>query len=374
VNQEMGDIPEAPEEKPVEINFNGWFSAILWGIIIALVAFVVLLWQEPRSKVVAMLPTEIPTGTTLEITQVVTSAEDASLPQLVSTAATVALVREINPRTVVTSQQRLSVVEYVVEKKDSLSGIANKFKLKTTSILWSNYDLLKDDPDTITLDMKLKIPQEDGILYTWAEGDTLESVAKKYSVTVDDIVKFTGNNLDLTDPQIAVGTVILVPGGTRETEQQYVMPIIARGKSGVLKTILGPGACSTSTTGGGNGSGTFIYPSRETRLSGNDYSAVHLGIDLAIGVGDPGYASDSGVIVFAGWTSGGYGYAIMIDHGNGFQTLYGHLSSVAVGCGSDVYQGGLIGFGGSTGNSTGPHLHFEVRYMGAFVNPWSVLP
>jgi murein DD-endopeptidase MepM/ murein hydrolase activator NlpD len=80
------------------------------------------------------------------------------------------------------------------------------------------------------------------------------------------------------------------------------------------------------------------------------------------------------VVVFAGWATGGYGNMVMIDHGNGYQTLYAHLSQVSTQCGRSVAQGALIGYSGSTGNSTGPHLHFEVRYQGGFISPWFVLP
>jgi len=86
------------------------------------------------------------------------------------------------------------------------------------------------------------------------------------------------------------------------------------------------------------------------------------------------YASDGGVVVFSGWSTGGYGNTVVIDHGNGYQTLYGHLSSAAAGCGRSVSQGTVIGYAGSTGNSTGTHLHFEVRYLGGFISPWYVLP
>ena len=80
------------------------------------------------------------------------------------------------------------------------------------------------------------------------------------------------------------------------------------------------------------------------------------------------------MVVFAGWSNGGYGNIVMIDHGNGYQTLYGHMSSVSAGCGRSIGQGAVIGYSGSTGNSTGAHLHFEVRYQGGFVSPWFVLP
>jgi len=137
--------------------------------------------------------------------------------------------------------------------------------------------------------------------------------------------------------------------------------------------VYGEGACEGSYEGA-YGSGTFIWPVDTHYLSGNDYWSGHLGIDIAAAQGAPVYAADSGVIVFAGWASGGYGNTVIIDHGNGYQTLYAHLSSVAVRCGQSVSQGAVIAYAGSTGNSTGTHLHFEVRYMGGFINPWYVLP
>ncbi|HOG80438.1 MAG TPA: M23 family metallopeptidase, partial [Anaerolineaceae bacterium] len=122
------------------------------------------------------------------------------------------------------------------------------------------------------------------------------------------------------------------------------------------------------------GSGAFIWPTDNHFLSGNDYWSGHLAIDIATYTGDAVRAADSGMVVYAGWIGGGYGNMVMVDHGNGYQTLYAHLSYVNVGCGQPVYQGNLLGGAGSTGNSTGPHLHFEVRYMGGFINPWYVLP
>ena len=164
----------------------------------------------------------------------------------------------------------------------------------------------------------------------------------------------------------------MIPGGQREFRSWFV-PQIARGNAGVSKAVYGPGACEGSYEGL-YGTGGFIWPTANHVLSGNDFWSGHLGIDIAAFVGDAVYASDSGVVVFAGWSTGGYGYMIMIDHGNGYQTVYAHLSSVQVGCGQSVYQGEYIGAAGSTGNSTGPHLHFEIRLWGQFVNPWYVLP
>ena len=112
-----------------------------------------------------------------------------------------------------------------------------------------------------------------------------------------------------------------------------------------------------------------------TTLSGYDYSPpIHNGIDIAGAEGNAIFATDSGVVVFAGWSQFGYGYLIVLDHGNGWQSAYAHLSSVGVICGQSVAQGTVIGGLGTTGNSTGPHLHFELRNdMYGKVNPWDFL-
>jgi len=212
-----------------------------------------------------------------------------------------------------------------------------------------------------------------GVYYEWTEGDTLDSVAAKFDASQESIINFAGNKLDLANPDIKPGQWVMIPDGHREF-QQWVIPVIPRGQAGVAKSVYGAGACAGGYTGGAMGTGFFVWPTANHSLSGNDYWSGHLGIDIGAGVGDPVYAADSGVVVFSGWSSQGYGYMIMIDHGDGYQTLYAHLSAVSAYCGQDVYQGGYIGATGSTGNSTGSHLHFEVRYLGGFVSPWYVLP
>lgn len=123
------------------------------------------------------------------------------------------------------------------------------------------------------------------------------------------------------------------------------------------------------------GTGYFIWPINQHYLSGYDYSWWHAGVDIAAQLGDPIYAADSGLIVYAGWNTWGYGNLIVIDHGNGWHTLYAHLSQLDVTCGQAVEQGAVIGWAGSTGHSTGPHLHFEMRFENeGRVNPWLYLP
>jgi murein DD-endopeptidase MepM/ murein hydrolase activator NlpD len=120
--------------------------------------------------------------------------------------------------------------------------------------------------------------------------------------------------------------------------------------------------------------GEFIWPSQFGALSGGNFREGHPGFDLAAPPGSAVYAADTGLVVFAGWTGIGYGNTVMIDHGNGFRTLYAHLSQVSTYCGAQVEKGKVIGLSGDTGNSTGPHLHFEVRVPGGYINPVRVLP
>lgn len=267
--------------------------------------------------------------------------------------------------------QRHEVTRYIVEKGDSIFKISTKFNVSPETILWANYETLNDNPELLTIGMNLDILPTDGIYYQWGADDTIEDVAIKYKVEASAILLWPENRLDLNNPLIEDGTYVMIPGGKREMVS-WVMPTIPRKNSGVTKTMAGPGACET--VDGAYGTGTFVWPAVNNYLSGNDYWSGHLALDIASGLGSPVYASDSGLVVYAGWNNSGYGYMVMIDHGNGYQTLYAHLSQISVTCGSSVYQGSPIGSSGSTGNSTGPHLHFETRYLGGLVNPWSLLP
>lgn len=138
---------------------------------------------------------------------------------------------------------------------------------------------------------------------------------------------------------------------------------------------FGPGACETGTQYAAAGTGTFIWPANDHFLSGYDYSWRHPGLDFNAALGSPLYAVDSGQIVYAGWNNYGYGNFIVIDHGTGWFSAYAHLSQFYVSCLDVVTQGQVIGASGSTGNSTGPHLHFELFQTGVGqINPWTVLP
>lgn len=356
----------------VQTILEEWLPTITWGIAIALVGFMIFVYLKPPSEFINLETTEetaISPGI-VEPTQ--TIAVSIQLPDIQTPQAEVGVPRIANPFTIQSARTRTEVVTYEVEFLDSIFGISGKFNLKPETLLWANYDVLNDNPDLLAVGQVLTILPVDGILHEWKENDTIESVANEFHAEENDILLFSGNNLDLTDPVIEPGELIVIPNGYREFVS-WVVPTIPIDAAGVTTTVLGSGGCVINDLSA-YGTGSFVYPTSQHRLSGNDYWSGHLALDFAVGVGDPVFASDTGVVIYSGWNSTGYGNMVMIDHGNGYQTLYAHLSSTSVACGSSVYQGQVIGFGGSTGNSTGPHLHFEVRYFGGFVNPWFVLP
>ena len=339
-----------------------WLPVAAWVVAgLMLVWLGLLVWQR--------VATAAPTGIAGAMDNGVPAGKvDLPLPPLASTPQS-SVAREVNPRTVIPTRSRMAAVSYTVETGDAIFGIAENFSLEPESVLWANYDVLNDNPDMISVGQTLLIPPVDGVLYKWKEGDQLEKVAGDFNAEPEDILTFPGNRLDLTNPVVNPGDLVMIPGGSRAF-QQWLMPTIPRGAAGVATNIAG--TCNTTNTT--MGSGAFIWPSASQYISGNNYWSGHLAIDIGVSLGEPVWAADSGVVVYAGGSSGGYGRMVMIDHGNGYQTLYAHLDSVSVACGQGVARGQTIGMGGSTGNSTGPHLHFEVRYLGGFINPFFVLP
>jgi murein DD-endopeptidase MepM/ murein hydrolase activator NlpD len=202
-------------------------------------------------------------------------------------------------------------------------------------------------------------------------------VAENYGVNVVDIISWPGNhldpNLDPDKPGIAPGSWLIIPGGHRAFVQWQV-PVLRR--TDKMKWAWGgDGACQGPYLSSAQGNGYFIWPTDSHAVTGNPYTPWHHAIDLFARLGDNVYASDSGVVVFSGMSSWGYGNLIVIDHGNDWQTVYAHLSVIYAGCGADVTKGEVIGLAGSTGNSTGPHLHFEIQNVHyGYVNPLDFLP
>lgn len=318
----------------------------------------------------ASLPTATPTLSPAAIPASLTGSQDG-IPRLAS------------PHTSIPSRPRIDVITYTVQPGDSVFGIADKFGLKPSTILFGNYATLKDTPHSLRPGQELNILPVNGTYYEWQAGDGLNAVAKFFGVDAEVILTFPGNHLDpdnigdYTYPNIQPGTRLVIPGGVRDFTSWQAPIGVTRDKP-ALARVMGAGSCG-AISGGNVGFGTFVWPTPPTnrRVTGYDYSPEtnHRGIDLGGRTGNAIYATDAGVIVYAGWNDYGYGNLIMIDHGNGWQSLYAHLDQINVACGQSVEQTELIGLMGSTGNSSGPHLHFELMHtVYGKINPLDFLP
>jgi murein DD-endopeptidase MepM/ murein hydrolase activator NlpD len=301
-----------------------------------------------------------------------------SIPAMVDPAIA-GISRSAQLHTNIPSRPRDELTMYTVEEGDTVFGIAEKFGLEPQTVLWSNYNTLLDDPHSLKPGQELIILPVNGVYWEWLGGIPFGDWAEFYGVEPAAIIEYPGNNIDpnsvgdYENANIRTGTWLIIPGGEREFVS-WSAPLGVTRENPASARVLGPGACE-AISGGAVGYGTYVFPTNKHFLSGFDYSEKtnHRGIDLAGSEGEGVYAADAGVVVYSGWNNYGYGNMIMIDHGNGFQTLYAHLSALYRGCGQSVGQGEGIGAVGSTGRSSGAHLHFELM-AGIKVNPWDYLP
>jgi murein DD-endopeptidase MepM/ murein hydrolase activator NlpD len=344
-------------------------SIILLGVVVWLLRLFYL--QQPEAGNVANALETLPTAPVAGID---------TIPQREAVDAFGGIPRLAQVHTIIPSRPRQEVVKYAVEEGDTIFGIAEKFGLEPETVLWGNYYILLDDPHALQPGQELNILPVNGTYHEWQQGEGLNGISSYYGVKPEDIINYPANNLDtaavgdFANPNIAPGTWLIVPNGRREFVS-WSAPLGVTRENPAYARVLGPGACD-AVSGGAVGYGAFIWPSNKHYLSGFDYSpnANHWGIDIAGNDGEGVYATDAGVIVYAGWNNYGYGNMILIDHGGGFQSLYAHLSGLNVGCGQSVGQGDVIGAIGSTGRSSGSHLHFEIMTSSFKINPWDVLP
>jgi hypothetical protein len=323
--------------------------------------------------------TEVPDATESPATAT-PAGESISLSDLPAyengSSAAIGVQRKLNIHTIIPSRPRLEVLSYTVEQGDSLFGIADRYGLQPETILWGNYDTLKDNPHALSPDQELNILPVDGTYYEWHEGDTLDGVANFFQVEPEAILDWPGNELnpgmDYDNPDIEPGTMIVIPGGKREWVS-WQAPRVTRSNPAAA-SIIGPGFCG-QVVDGAIGTSTFVWPTPGRQISGFSYSSFHPAIDIGGAIGNAIYASDTGVVVYAGWNTYGYGNLVIIDHGTGWQSLYAHLDRIDVGCGQSIFQGSQVGTMGVTGNSSGPHLHFELQSdQYGKVNPLNFLP
>ncbi len=255
------------------------------------------------------------------------------------------------------SINRLQIIEHQIKNGETLSQIASQYSLKVETILWANNLTTRS---LLRPGNTLKIPPADGAIHTVKKGETLGQIAKLYGVTTDQITDY--NKIDART--LSIGKELLIPGATKVPSTiavkptQTTKPVNNQQTTGPVN-IPAPSAAV----------GTYIWPTG-AKIITQYYGLRHTGVDIAGPIGLPNYAARDGVVIKSqcGY-NGGYGCYIILDHGGGITTLYGHNSKLLVSVGEQVSQGQVIGLLGSTGRSTGPHLHFEVRINGRHTNP-----
>jgi len=250
------------------------------------------------------------------------------------------------------------IVDYTVQPGETLSQISEKFNLKVDTILWANG--LDSEKTKIKEGQILKIPPVDGVVHKVKKGETVYSIAQKYESNPQGIVDYPFNSFSNDETfALAVGQVLMVPDGV----MPQVKPVAPQP---AYTAALTPDAGIVSPTG------QFVWPA-SGRIS-QGYRWYHKAIDIANKGGGPILAADSGRVVIAGWPdNSGYGNRVVIEHGNGYATLYAHMSKISVTSGQSVNRGDVIGQMGTTGRSTGVHLHFEIRAGGGLQNPMNYL-
>lgn len=275
---------------------------------------------------------------------------EISSPSSVLSAST----EKPNTSTII-SDQRDQIIDYTVVEGDTLSSIAEKFGISIDSIRWQNDLKSRDD---IKVGQILEILPVSGVSHKVQKGDTVYSIAKKYKVDPQAIVNFPFNTFTNDETfDLAIGQVLIVPGG--------VEPDVIQWSPYSAVAQITPNAGSVS------GTGSFVWPTQGVITQ--YFVWYHPGVDIANASAPNVLAADSGRVLESGWDNSGYGNKVLIDHGNGYKTLYGHMQKLYVISGQTVNRGDAIGQMGSTGRSTGTHLHFEVYLNGVRINPLSVL-
>jgi len=253
--------------------------------------------------------------------------------------------------TIISRSTRKETIKYTVREGENLNSLANDFGLTVLTIKYAN----NLSSNTLKVGQELRIPPIDGLYVQVKKNDTLGGIANKYKVNLDDIQKY--NELTTGDP-IHVGQELLIPGA--------VVPKAVTSPSGGNLPSYNP----TPQT-----SGKFVWPLESpTHFISQMPRTGHVALDLNRLNGTGIYASAGGVAQVKSGYNGGYGNLIIINHGDGWSTCYGHLSQFKIKNGDYVKQGQLIGIMGTTGRSTGVHLHFEVRYQNKPQNPLNYLP
>ena len=324
------------------------------ALLLLIVAGAVLLWGQrdrltaplagqwlPRSQTPPILPTDTPSPGGGGVKLVYSAVVEADSPAF---TADLYLEEAEHPDAPDWAGLggRTAVLTYTVQNGDTLWGIAARFGLELDTLRWSN-PALERNPDLLTPGAELVILPVNGVYHTVAAGETVATIAQRYGVSEADITNYPPNNLS-PPYTLQPGQKLIIPNGRKnivvptpapDPDYPLAWPIV-----GVITQGFGP---------------------------------EHRALDIGSVYGAEVFAADDGTVVHAQWARTGYGFTVIIDHGNNRQTLYSHLKGALVRKGQRVARGEVIGAVGSTGNSTGPHVHFEVREGGERVNPLDYL-
>lgn len=262
------------------------------------------------------------------------------------------LFKTVQTETIISRSNRTETIKYIVREGESVGSLASDFGITALTLKYAN----GLSSNSLKVGQELKIPPIDGLYVAVKRNDTLSSIAGRYHIDVNDIIKYNG--LNSGDP-IFAGQELLIPGA--------IVPKAAASPTSGGK-VSAPSFNPTAYAG------RFVWPLESpTHYISQGYRGGHRALDLNRLNGWGIYAAAPGVVQIQR-NRGGYGNLIIINHGDGWSTYYGHLSEFRVSAGQYVQQGQLIGIMGSTGRSTGPHLHFEIRQNDVPQNPLNYLP
>lgn len=237
--------------------------------------------------------------------------------------------------------------EYTIGEGENLTTISRKIGVNLDTLVSVNKIT---NANKLKPGQKIIIPNRNGLLYTIKQNENIEEVASKYDIQLNRILAF--NKIDeISD--IEIGDDIFLPGAKYTLDeriekfgQMFSLPVTVTRISSLF--------------------GYRVHPITKVRTK-------HTGVDIPGSLNTPVYAARKGKVIFAGY-SGGYGNLVIVRHDKGYTTYYGHLNKITTKIGANVGVGVMIGRMGSTGNSTGSHLHFEVRRNGEALNPIDFIP
>jgi murein DD-endopeptidase MepM/ murein hydrolase activator NlpD len=279
---------------------------------------------------------------------------------------------KINPQTGASDRSTMNDhLVHTVQQGETVSTIAESYGLKSSTVLWENG---LSNANSIRTGQKLLIPPVDGITHKVVKGEDVGKIAKSYGVTEDIIVKQNR----LTASTVTVGQEIFIPGGKPLVTEDTVRATPSRSGTSSRSYAGSGGAILERADGTPTPGKIFIYPTRGKITQG--YHRGHYALDVGDRSQPPVWAAGDGTVskINTGCErvsygcGGGYGNYVIVDHGNGLQTLYAHLEYVSVASGDSVTQGTVLGKMGRSGNvrgATGIHLHWEVRSNGKKMVP-----